>query len=131
MPLTITGKTPEQLNDSLEKIQQRIRGLEAQEQVLQADLDGYDTEGYEYFKNNVLPKELQRLDEYRRTKTSPTEQWVQCRIDGQQQEVMQLMKAGTTLKNELHLCLVQLLGAKRERDGLQTKLTRRLEKDAR
>ena len=130
MPLTLTGKTPEQLNDALNKVQERINELEAQEQVLQADLDGYGTEGYKYFKDNVLPKELRRLDEERRTKISPTEQWAQCTINGQQQEVMRLMKAEETLNTALHLCLVQLLGAKRERDTLRGKLEKGLKHDA-
>ena len=130
MPLTLTGKTVDQIKDALDKVQARIKTSEAKEKVLQADLDGYDTEGYEYFKDNVLPKELQRLDEYRRTKISASDQFAQCRIDGQQQEVMRLMNAKEAMESELHVCLVQLLGEKRERDGLQAKLTRRLEHDA-
>ena len=131
MAITLTGKTVEQLKDGLDKVQERIEGFESQSESLQADLDGYETEGYEYFKEHVLPKELHRLDEVRRTKTSPTDQFEQCRIDGQQQECARLMKAKDSIEQELHVCLVQLLGAKRERNGLQAKLTRRLEHDAR
>ena len=129
MPITI-GKTADRLQDELEALTKRISSLETKEKALQSDLDGYNTEGYEYFKDHVLPKELQRLDELRRTKISPTDQFAQCRIDGQQQEIMQLMKIKETLELELRGCLIQLFGAKRERDGLQAKLERRLENDA-
>ena len=129
MPITI-GKTADTLQNDLETITKRIGDLEAKEKVLQSDLDGYDTEGYERFKNTVLPRELERLDKKRRTQISPTDQFAQCRIDGQQQEVMHLMTVKETLELDLRGCLIQLLGAKRERDGLQAKLLRRLENDA-
>ena len=127
MALTLTGRSDEALQTQINNLTEKLRGLFLTEETLQSDLAGYDTEGYEYFKTHVLPREMVRLAEIRLTKIEPTDQFGQERIQGQQLECVSLMRRKQDIENELGITKRQIFNAKRERDGLQTKLTGRLE----
>jgi hypothetical protein len=80
--------------------QRQMAQLTARKEVLQADLSGYDTAGYEYFKNSVLAKEKVRIAMVRMTveagKTDLHE-----RLQGQFNEVEMLMRNKEAIQREL------------------------------
>lgn len=52
---------PKELSAELDRLASDEREISADLQVLKSELDGYETEGYEYFKKTVLPKELDAI----------------------------------------------------------------------
>ena len=49
------------IHREIDGLQKYLRRLLADKEVLEEDLKGYETAGYEHFKTQVLPKELARL----------------------------------------------------------------------
>ncbi len=125
MAISITGRTAAELGSGVEALDKQIEGLKAEHAVLEADLAGFECDGYDHFKEKVLPRELARLDKLRRTRIEPSDTPAQERIHGQQTECMLLMKSKEAIENNLKACMLNILGKTRERDGLQAKLNRK------
>jgi len=49
------------IHREIDGLQKYLQRLVADKEVLVEDLKGYETEGYEFFKTRVLPKELVRV----------------------------------------------------------------------
>lgn len=127
MAISLTGRSAEDLGSSVELLDKQIEGLKATHATLEADLEGFECDGYDHFKEKVLSRELERLDKLRRTKLEPSDIQAQERIHGQQAECMLLMRAKETIEDQLKACMLNILGKTRERDGLQAKLNRKLD----
>ena len=125
------GKSIEDLTEDLARVRGNIAKLEAEQRQAEVDLAGYDTEGYRYFKTQVLTRELVRLDEVRRTQVDPSDSVAQERIHGQQYEVMHLQRSEDNLREFVAVCKSRLIRAYRERDGLQAKIARKVEQNGR
>lgn len=125
MAISLTGRSAEDLQASISTLDKRIDELKADKKVLEADLEGFECDGYDHFKEKVLSRELERLDKCRRTKIEPSDVQAQERIHGQQIECMLLMRSKETIENDLRVCMINILNKTRERDGLQAKANKK------
>lgn len=52
---------PAELASRMQALKESEARISADLQVLESDIDGFDSDGYDYFRTKVLPKELDRL----------------------------------------------------------------------
>jgi conjugal transfer/entry exclusion protein len=90
-------KSVDVIQAELDDRKKQMEHLARRREVLQADMDGFETPGYEAFKVNVLGKERTRLALLRMT-IDPDKVNLHERLQGQFNEVEMLMR----MKEDIH-----------------------------
>jgi len=117
-PTTLDG-----MQSEMDSLLQRMALLVAHREVMEADLEGYETPGYEHFKKEVLSKERVRIAEVRMT-IPATNVNLHERLQGQYNEAGTLMQRKESIVASLALVRRQIS----EVSGKTERLNKRLKK---
>lgn len=94
--------SPDELRSQARELTDLDSQLSAQLQILENDLDGFDSSGYTHFKDVVLPKRLDALaHQLMATSEADDQRDARLELRGAYKEVRKMMTKSETLQNSI------------------------------